>query len=290
MRYGLRRAVRAYLRDGVYTLVDAYRRLSLPPDDRLVFCNSYPKSGTHLLDQILLAIPGWRRWDTIVSHQALSGLINTPHHLSVKLGAAPPYSIVRAHLPHSPEVLKALARRPYRRLFIYRDLRDVAVSNTKWQMREPRIHLHGIYTSALKTDDERLMASIVGIPADSPVGSNHSAPPIGQDFERWLGWLTDPSTLSIRFEDLVGARGGGSDERRQVVVRQILSHIGAPPDEALLAALSDSSRFDPHRSQTFSTGRIGSWREAFKPEHKEAMKRAAGPLLVRLGYESDESW
>ena len=97
-------------------------------------------------------------------------------------------------------------------LFIYRDLRDVAVSHARWVTKEERIFLHDIYQRH-SSFDEQLMSSIKGVPLGSPLGSNVSQPDIGSDFARWRGWINDPNTLAVKFEDLVGERGGGSETK-----------------------------------------------------------------------------
>jgi hypothetical protein len=38
------------------------------------------------------------------------------------------------------------------------------------------------------------------------------------------------------------------------------------------------------------SGRPGEWRDHFEPEHREALKEAAGDLPLRLGHEHDLAW
>jgi hypothetical protein len=255
----------------------------------VVLCNSYPKSGTHLLFQVLSAIPGWKPWADIVSMQALSGTMNTANHIRWKLGSVPGGSIVRSHLMYCPEVLRILAERTCTKLFIYRDLRDVALSHAMWVSRTPRYFLHPIY-AGMNSDEERVMASIVGVPLGSPFGSNVSQPSIAQDFERWKGWLGSPGTLSIRFEDLVGHRGGGDEAARQATIRKILGHLGVEmPAEEIGRQFSDE-KLEPSKSLTFRKGAINDWRAAFTSTHKAAFKAVAGNLLIELGYEKSNDW
>ena len=258
-----------------------------------VICNSYPKSGTHLLYQILYSIPGLKKWDDIVSVQALCGIMNTPSHIRWKIGSAPDRSIIRSHLMFSDETRDILAEYDCKVLFIYRDLRDVARSHAQWVAKEKRIFLHDVYTNYLQDFDERLMASICGLPLGTPFGSNISQPDIGQDFSRWKRWINDPQTLAVRFEDLVGERGGGSEEERLKTITRILDHLGVEmtPEEVL--ARFGSKKMDPNESHTFrkgGEGKRGTWRNVYKDSHKEAFKRVAGDLLIELGYEEDMNW
>ncbi|MEM8501867.1 MAG: sulfotransferase domain-containing protein [Cyanobacteria bacterium P01_D01_bin.1] len=258
----------------------------------LVLCNSYPKSGTHLLYQILHSIPGLNKWDDIVSVQALCGIMNTRNHIRWKIGSAPDQSIIKSHLMYCDEVLNVLEEHNCKRLFIYRDLRDVAVSHARWVGHEERIFLHHIY--ALQPSfDEKLMSSIKGVPVGSPFGSNVSQPDIGQDFSRWRGWIDDPNTLAVKFEDLVGERGGGSEETRLALVQQILDYLDISlPTEQVKTQFS-SHAMNPSESHTFRKGGKGSrggWKTFFNENHKEAFKQVAGDLLIALGYEQDDNW
>jgi hypothetical protein len=260
------------------------------PTAAYVLCNSYPKSGTNLLHEILLAVPGLHRWRNIVSVLSLSGFMNTPSHLRWKLGSVPPGAVVRAHLPCSAEVTELLGRRRCTRFFIYRDPRDVAVSHAFWVMRQPRSYLHRIYRDHLKTDEERVMASIVGVPIGTPFAGNLSSPALFLNLPKWLGWLRDPETLAVRFEDLTGGKRGGDDAARARVIHRILDHLGVTLSEQEFAARFSEQALDPERSITFRKGRVGAWREAFTPAHTRVFKAMAGDLLVELGYERNGDW
>jgi len=291
MAYRVIAGLRLYARDGVFLLRYLARRV-LPgwATEPVYLCNSYPKSGTHLLHQILLKVPGARRWPNVVSVLSLSGYMNTPSHLRWKLGSVPPRSVVRAHLSCNDTVLAIVKSRPCVRYFIYRDPRDIAVSHFHWVMKEKASYLNRIYREHLRSDEERLMASIVGVPIATPFAGNLSSPPLFLHLRKWLGWLEDPRTLAVRFEDLVGSRGGGDDDRRAAVIRQILEHAGVSLSQEQLVAKFSDQALDPAESHTFRRGRIGGWREAFTPEHTRVFKATAGDLLVRLGYEQGDDW
>lgn len=290
MSYGVVNAVRLNARDMYYLADASYRRLSLNKSVSNVLCNSYPKSGTHLLHQILKQVPEYSFWNDIVSVQALSGVMNTKNHLKWKLASAPNGSIIRSHLMHCPEVLEVLAERKYRKIFIHRDLRDVALSHAKWVVKEPRIFLHKIYNEYYTSDDARLMASICGVPLGTPFGSNVSHPSIGQDFSRWHGWLSDKDTLVVRFEDLVGSRGGGDDDVRWAAIRRILTHIEVEMSDSELHSKFSFEALNPRSAHTFRKGQIGGWKEVYTMDHVEAFKRVAGDMLIDLGYESNLTW
>ncbi|PSN18796.1 sulfotransferase [filamentous cyanobacterium CCP5] len=293
MAYLLKNSLRLQIRDTIFRGKYLKEKISqLGKSKRLIICNSYPKSGTHLLYQILRSIPDLEPWDDIVSVQALCGIMNNANHVRWKIGSAPDGSIVRSHLMCCDEILDILAEHRCKLLFIYRDLRDVAVSHARWVTKEERIFLHDIYNQE-PDFDQQLMKSIKGVPLGSPFGSNLSQPDIGQDFRRWQGWLSHPETLAIRFEDLVGERGGGSEDKRLYIVEQIMDHLGVslPPQD--IRQKFSSHAMNPQESHTYrkgGKGSLGGWKKYFNQNHKQAFKAVAGDLLVELHYEADQSW
>lgn len=91
----------------------------------------------------------------------------------------------------------------------------------------------------------------------------------------------------VRFEDLVGPQGGGSQEVQLDAMRKIANYLGIyPTDGELLGiALKLFGKFI-----TLRAGQIGSWKSHFSEQHKKEFKRVAAQLLVDLGYERDFEW
>lgn len=292
MSYQLKNSIRLHGRDLIFATRSWKDRLFSQKPKSLVLCNSYPKSGTHLLYQILYSIPDLYKWDDIVSVQALCGIMNTASHVRWKISSAPNRSIVRSHLMYCNEILDILGEFSCKTLFIYRDLRDVAVSHARWVTREERIFLHDIYLKYESFDDQ-LMSSIKGVPIGSPFCSNVSQPDIGTDFLRWKGWIDDSEVLAIKFEDLVGERGGGSEDKRLHIVEEVLDHLSIYIPSNQIKDKFASYALNPEESHTFKKGgkgNIGGWKTFFKEKHKNAFKEVAGELLVELGYEQNLNW
>lgn len=282
---------RLNLRD-FYFKVNAHLN-KIADNEKVLLCNSFPKSGTHLLSQILTELPGINYWDDIISVQALTGVMNTVEHINNKFMSAPSNSMVKSHLMYDEKILEILNKRNCKSYFIYRDPRDVVLSHANWVMKEPKIFLNSYYSNNLKTFNERVIASIKGIPLGTPIGSNVSLPSIVDDFARWEGWLSDEDTLAIKFEDLVGSRGGGSDAIRLKTIVNICNHAGYSFTDSEVSQMFPTHKFDPEKSHTFKKGQkgaIGGWKDKFTPEIKECFKDTAGQLLIDLGYEQDFDW
>ena len=98
--------------------------------------------------------------------------------------------------------------------------------------------------------------------------------------------MSQPAILCLRFEDLI--------LQRETALNRLLDYLEtfegaalAPRDQALAAL---NAAIAPHKSGTFRKGQPGGWREHFTPANKAHFKAAAGDLLVRLGYESNDDW
>jgi hypothetical protein len=253
----------------------------------ILFANSFPKSGTHLLTQVLI---GFVNLGPVVDSGlpailTFDGSTGQPRSLPVilrDLHRLRPGDMAYGHLHALPEVRALLCRDGVAAFFIYRDPRDVVVSHVHYvTWMEPNHVHHAYYRDALQTFDERLRVSILGRPElDVPF------PDIRGRFEPYLGWLDHPEVLCLHFEDFIRSR--------DKTLRQVLEHARvrglhvAVGEQQALQVLE--SAINPERSPTFRSGTIGKWREAFSSGHKTLFKEVAGDLLIRLGYEHGYDW
>jgi len=272
-----------------------YRRLSLRGVP-VLFANSFPKSGTHLLTQVLEGFPQVgpavnSGLPAIVTFEGDTGRARSEAEIRRDLQRLLPGDIAYGHLHALPETLELLSRPELAAYFILRDPRDVVVSHVHYvtEMEPSHIH-HAYYAEVLHSFDERLQVSILGRPdfevPGVPTPEEPLFPDIRQRFEPYLGWLDCPAVLCLRYEDF--------NADRESALGQVFDHAvrrgfpAALPRPRALAVLAAS--IDPQRSPTFRSGKSGGWRAQFTPEHKRLFKDVAGDLLIRLGYEKDNDW
>ena len=246
---------------------------------------SFPKSGTHLLDQILLGFssvaPYAKRLHSFYAeYEGESGRKRSPEQALKWLDSLRPGDIASAHLFARPEAIRRVRSPNFVPYFIFRDPRDVVVSHVFYVTDMEARHVHHAYYQSLPDFNARLNASILGRP-----DTNIDFPNIADRFAPYLGWLTHDEVLSIHFEDLI--------DDRDLALTHILDHFLArlpleTPRQLILDSLE--SAIDPRRSPTFRSGKTGEWRKHFTEEHKRLFKEVAGDLLVRLGYEKDNDW
>ncbi len=252
---------------------------------------SFPKSGTHLLDQILLGFsnvaPFAKRLHSFYAeYEGQSGAQRKPQQARAWLDSLRPGDVASAHLFARPEALQRICGPstegaskfiPY---FIFRDPRDVVVSHVFYVTDMEARHVHHEYYRSLPDFDARLKVSILGRPDTEIEFLN-----IADRFAPYLGWLNHPEVLAIHFEDLI--------HDRAAALTRIMEHFLArvplqAPRERILHALESS--INPTKSPTFRSGKTGEWKKYFTDEHKAMFKDIAGDLLIKLGYEKNNDW
>ena len=246
---------------------------------------SFPKSGTHLLDQILLGFskvaPFSKRLHSFYAeYEGESGLKRSPEQAIRWLDSLRPADIASAHLFAQPEAVTNVCSPKFVPYFIFRDPRDVVVSHVFYVTEMESHHVHHAHYQSLPDFDSRLKVSILGRP-DAGI----EFPNIAERFAPYMDWLNHPEVLAIHFEDLI--------HDRAATLTRILDHFLTrtplrTPRELILESLESS--INPSRSPTFRSGKTGEWKKYFNDEHKQIFKDVAGDLLIRLEYEKDNSW
>ena len=246
---------------------------------------SFPKSGTHLLDQILLGFsrvaPFSRRLHSFYAeYEGDTGRRRTPAETTAWLDSLRPLDVTSAHLFASSAAVSRIVSPVFIPYFIFRDPRDVVVSHVFYVTEMEARHVHHDFYASLPDIDARLKVSILGRP-DIDV----EFPDIAARFAPYIGWLDHPEVLKIQFEDLVKDRARTLDR----ILDHFLARVPLSTSRSEVRDCLEAS-INPKRSPTFRSGKTGEWRQYFKPEHKALFKAAAGRLLVQLGYETDSNW
>ena len=265
--------------------IQRIRFVSQPADLPILLGISFPKSGTHLLDQILLGFanvaPYSKRLHSFYAeYEGESGVKRAPEQALQWLDLLRSGDVASAHLFARPDVLARVTSPKFIPYFIFRDPRDVVVSHVFYVTEMETRHVHHAYYQSLPDFDARLMVSILGQP-DVDV----EFPNIAERFTPYLGWLDQPRVLTIHFEDLI-------QDRVQTLNRIIDHFLARVPLHAPRQLILDSleSAINPTKSPTFRSGKTGEWKKYFTDEHKQIFKDAAGDLLIRLGYETNNDW
>jgi sulfotransferase 6B1 len=280
------KTVRRSLRPAVKTLlaIARWKRLSFheaPP----IFGNSKPKSGSHLLLQILNGFTRIMPYQYVAADPIRTitkdGIRKTNEEVLSELKRVPNGVIGWGYVEATPENVAFLCQPERVNYFIYRDPRDMLVSQVFFATDMHEEHgLHEYYIS-LPDFGERLKVAITGIDRDGLYMVS-----VKQRYEGVFQWLEQPDVMCLRFEDLIN--------QRDVTLNAMLDEVESTgykiptPREKALSVLVDA--IQPKKSHTFRSGKTGGWKQYFTDEHKKLFKDVAGDLLVRLGYEKSNDW
>lgn len=244
---------------------DSYGRR--PP----IIVNSIPKSGTHLLLQIVNAVPRVRYLGGFIATTPSWTLKErSPAILARKIRALVPGEVVAAHIFHSPEVVEAMRAVNAIHLFIYRDPRDVLLSEAHYLGEMNRWHrMHPVFAS-IEDRQGRIELAINGLDKRYPRCDDRIKP--------YLGWLDDGATLAVKYEDLVGRRQ--TDELLRIARRL---HRYTPEPATLVPILKNAIR--PDNSHTFHEGGTQKWRAQMSVGNLTRTKAVLGPIIEKMGYD-----
>lgn len=195
-----------------------------------------------------------------------------------KLQHMPAPSYYKAHIGYRDEIADVLRENQITTLFIYRDLRDVAVSAAFHAISEEDerfLHPGKELFRNMDSFEDVLEAIIVGVDVYDGL------------FDRWelyAPWLEQRDWVSlIRFEDIL------SDPVpvASAILKHLTSSVGFlfDPEDHMLLAEAMAKQIQDHNTATFRKGTSGEWRKYFTPRITKLFKERAGDWLARLGYE-----
>ena len=256
-----------------------------------IFLNGFPKSGLHLAVLMARSITA-----DAALHPAWTGCFT---HNSWSTNWAPIVGVMAAlrnlrddtwlkgHMGYLPVYEQYLYWHGVAKAFIYRDPRDVLVSQSYHVIAEDdKKYFHPAKEIYRGMDREsRLMACLCGVEEFAGL------------FDRWelyAPWLGVPWVFPLRYEDMMERR----EETARAFVRYTwdrttwgLQRAEQPREieDRLVEAVCRNMELKPSGG-TFRKGIVGGWREEFTPRVKEEFKARAGDWLIRLGYEESNDW
>lgn len=238
--------------------------------------NSIPKCGTHLLLKCLrLMFEG--------EGYPLPGFTQITQEGIDEAGSR----LVKGHFVYNVNNVKVVYNNKILSFLMIRDPRDQIVSMQKWVESHPTIW--PAFKDMPCKDIYKLLitncAPIYSVQFEGP--EVNSLTDICSFYQLYLPWQNLDNVLVIKFEDLVGSDGGGSDERQLSILREIANFLDISITYEQLKLIG--SRLFGNK-YTFRKGLIGQWKHAFDHEIIGLFKKYAGQLLIDLGYETCFDW
>lgn len=264
-----------------------------------VMLNGFPKAGLHMAEQMISPIANpvrtiWSRggW---VGNTGGNGFWNTTNE---QVGEHERYELISLCLPGQYYKSHAVYQQVYSNfinmcgygmIFMYRDLRDVAVSWAHHILNSNRASLHPAkqYFKLLEKDggfEDVLVAVISGA---GPL------PGIIEHWEEFAPWLDEDWVLSVRYEDM--------RNEPEMVAERIFRYFVDRSQEVRLTDLEIAAvaklKFQEmaaatrrrQASPTFRKGKVGGWKEEFTPTAAEVFRDHGGNKWIeKLGYQEEQ--
>ena len=250
-----------------------------------IFGNSKPKSGSHLLLQILNGFTQIMPYRYVAADPVRTityvGRRKTREEILADLKRVPNGVIGWGYVDATKENASFLTSAGRVNYFIYRDPRDMLVSQIFFATDMHEEHGMHDYYKSLPDFGARLNVAITGIDRDGLKMVS-----VKQRYEGVFQWLEQKSVMCLRFEDLIN--------NRDATLMSMLDEVEKTgykiptPREKALAILVEA--IQPKKSHTFRSGKTGGWKQYFDEDHKKLFKDIAGDLLMKLGYESSNDW
>lgn len=250
---------------------------------RIILCNSFPKSGTHLLFQILEFLPHRDWFNFIASIPSIPFREKSSEEILKSISNLVDRELVGAHLFYSNQIDKFINRKNISHYFIYRDPRDVVISEAFYLSEMNRWHAISKYYRKLNSLEDQIEFAILG---NEFLRTKYDYPNITQRFSRYKGWLKNSNVFSIKYENLIG-------ERKIDNIKDIITFYNNHNNDVLDVDLFSEKiikNLDPKKSHTFREGGSNKWKKYFTNKNKNTFKQVGGNLLVELGYENDFEW
>jgi len=247
--------------------------------NKSIIINSIPKSGTHLADQFFKNIEEVKDFSFFIAHTPTRPhVLRSEKKILELISKIKPGEIARGHFHYSKKIENILKEKEILMIFIYRDPRDVIVSEANYLYDMNKFHSLHKYFSNKHNLKDRIKLSILGINLNTIHYKN-----VGERLKPFLGWKLNKikNVLPMRFEDMKNNQNGSIDhlylflKRNNFFQRDISKSKFTKKVEASI---------DPTKSHTFRKGSSGNWKEKFDPELMSIFKENEGGITDLMGY------
>ena len=236
-----------------------------------VILNSLPKSGTHLLESLFLQMPlmrhSGRKTLRIETQNPIRRRLKTI--ASLKKG-----QFLLGHLQYDESILQTTNARDIKIIHLIRDPRDVLISHLNYVERMDVTQKSHKFISQFDNRKDKLKAMMKGkegVLEPFPVVLNKFQP-----------WVDQNDVLCIKFEDLIGANGGGSNQKQTEAVKRICEFISIEVDADQLHDICQKI-YSP-KSSTFNKGKIGNWKNVLNVDEKEWLNEVIKNEINEYSY------
>jgi len=232
-----------------------------------VFCNSIPKCGSYLL---LRAVRLFKKMGDY-------GTIQKKANKIAAIRSMPENYLMFGHQHNNQKILTTLVNNSIVVLFIMRDPRDMIVSRYHFEKTDKMFNrFNKFHTISKEEAYNTIMRSVLG-------GTNGNTPRrfnIAEYIASFSQYYNHEKVLTVRFEDLIGPKGGGDASAQRAALVKIKKAISSSVSVDKVAPQMFSVK-----AETFRKGQINQWKYEFTAANSKLFRSMAGKWLERLGYE-----
>ncbi|QYK47655.1 MAG: sulfotransferase domain-containing protein [Phycisphaeraceae bacterium] len=248
----------------------------------VLFVAGLPKSGTTWLEKMISSYPGFHELliPEVAAHELATGGSHDyelPDNMFERFKDM--LVLTKMHVHGSPHNADVLRRAGVRYAILFRDLRDVAVSNYFYVRNTPWHGDHPHYAG--KSVEDGLL-----------VFAERTLAPYAHWVRSWNKNRDPNASVILRYEQML------ADPRSSV--RQVADLFDLPRDEQTIQSLVDRFSFknmsggrdrgEQSATQFVRKGVAGDWVNHFTPRVRDAFKQRAGDFFIEFGYEKDLNW
>jgi sulfotransferase 6B1 len=262
-----------------------------------ILITSIPKSGTHLLEKVFAEFLNYEKFGDGINRLYSINSEGRFSETKKRLSWLPRSAFISSHMFFDDELYQVIINKNIKVILSVRDPRDLVLSAANYIKEEAHPYSPHFRGTSL---EEVINQVIIGIDGPlyvhkpkklkSPIFKDYKHNLQGGIFEtcqRFLRWEGVGQALRINFEDLVGSKGGGCDEKQKETILRISEFCSV---QLLDIDLDNIKNNLFGESSTFRKGQIGSWKKVFTDENIKIFKECSGDLLVKMGYELDNNW
>ena len=254
-----------------------------------IYLDGFPKSGLHMLNLMAacIAIPMLEKnWLGNLQKNSWGRGIGDQDRFLKVIDLLPPGQFIKGHCAYTPEVEQRLNELGAAMVFLYRDLRDVTISQAFHILHENDdqfVHPGKDQYRALDSFEDVLIAVIEGIGEYPGI------------FERWKmfePWFDVPWVMKLSYESMREDTEKTADRFCRYVYHRTISALGYSVElneddiqSAVKAIVAATKRTE--LSPTFRKGIVGNYKSYFTPRVQQCFDEHAGDWLKRMKYDGN---
>lgn len=244
-------------------------------------CNSWPKSGTHVLLELARLVLGHGPWYDERDLKYPNGEDELIRQLRERRAAHGDNFAVKGHFERSAAIEREFRDGGWKHLFVVRDPREVLCSTWRW-LKDLRQHW-GTSQEIMRLDPKaQIQRVITGLPLAYPLSHDAAVAwdrPLPERYAKLTAWLDAPDCCVMRYEEITGRAGA---RRQREVLERTLHFLGCTDRETLARVVAEICN---PQSLTFHTGPASDWETTLDDEARRLFVETGGEELVeRLGY------